>query len=292
MGKTAFDAKRLNAFAFDPDRLVIIGVDTTDDDTHPLYDPRVEDCVEGNEDFEALVESVAAHGILQPIRVFKDATDPKYPCAIVVDGRRRVLAARAAAMRTSTAIAVPAVRQSEDEDKALFASMVTANELRVDDDPMAKAAKLERFVNNHGASMKDAALAFGVTEQTIRNWKRLLRLSPKVRAAVSAGKIKATAAGKLANLAPIEQDARLAELLRNGKKATVKAAEAKAASRTQAPPKRFLQKLVAFNGEHDVSPEFLAGVRYAIGDRSAPLPGDTSEALKALVAAVEACVRS
>ena len=200
--KTTFEAKRGTLFNFDPDNLVVIGVDTADGPEHELWDERVNLPLD-----ETMILSMMNIGVLEVVIVRKsEGGTPE-----VVNGRRRVLHARKANKRLKTAgeplITVPAKVERGDEDHMLHV-MVATNEIRVDDDVLVKAAKCARMLARN-PDVTQAALAFGVSKTTISNWRKLVELPKEVKKAVSAGVLSSAAASKFHGMLRAEQ---LAEL--------------------------------------------------------------------------------
>jgi ParB family chromosome partitioning protein len=191
--KKAFDAPRDTAFLFDPDDLLIVGLDTKDGTEHPLYDERIRLPLEDND-----VKNVDVMGILQPILITKIAGQ-----AYVVDGRQRVRWAREAKKLQikrgdSATIRVPA-RNKTGSDVRLMAMMTSTNEVRRDDDVLVKADKAQRLLDR-GASIEEVGVFFSKHTKTIENWLVVASATPKVKKAVVDGKITPTAAGKIAKL--------------------------------------------------------------------------------------------
>lgn len=198
--KTAVDASRTNAWNVEPERLVLVT-----DLAHPMYDQRVHLPLD-----ESLVLNVMHHGVIEPVIICKDGAD-----LVVVDGRQRVKAAREANRRLlaegKLAMFVTCMVRKGD-DASLFGVMVSTNELRREDTPLGRAEKLQRFLAM-GRSESEAAVVFGVTRQTIANWKALLDLAPEVKQAVENGVIGATAAAQeFAGLSRQDQRAKLMAL--------------------------------------------------------------------------------
>lgn len=203
MSKQALPGTRLNMFGMDPDDVVIIGLDTDDGPDHPLWDERIKLPVD-----EALGLNMAHYGNIEPVIVRKNGSVPE-----VVDGRQRVRAARwvnekVLIPRGETPLKLKVIAQTGEDDK-ISGVMISANEQRKDDDPLTKARKLQRFLEL-GNSDKDAALAFGVTTTTIRNWKKLLNLAPEVQEAVESGQLSASAAAEVSDL-PREDQVKVIE---------------------------------------------------------------------------------
>lgn len=214
MANKAFKTTCGDLFKFDPDEIATAGIAGGG-----IWDPRWDLPV-----LESLVLDIMMRGVVEPIIVGKNDDGKPY----VIDGRQRVKAAREAKARlaaqgSNVKLRIPAVYQRSDE-LSEFTTMIAANEHRQDDDPMAKAKKLERYLAL-GGSEKEAAIAFGVSHQTILNWIKLIDLAPEVRKAVKAGKLGATAAGKLADLPRAEQVDGLKKLVESPHKPTVRRAQ-------------------------------------------------------------------
>lgn len=209
VGKQAMEGTRLNAFGRDPNTLTVIGLDTEDGPEHPLFTPRATLPVN-----EALVLNMMACGWRGAIGTTSDS--------LVVYGRQRVKAAREANKRLAaegkeTINVRCVVERGSDTD--LFGFMVSEDEIRVGNKPMARARLVGRFLGM-GRSDEEAAIRFGCSEQTIRNCLVLLDLHPIVQDAIDEGKISASAAMELSKLPKVEQPGALAELLADGKKPT------------------------------------------------------------------------
>lgn len=198
--KSALDGSRSNMFNMDPEALII-----ADDPQHPLYDgDRTSMALD-----EGLVANIKAIGVIEPVVVAK--VDGQY---VVVAGRQRIRAAREANVRLKAEgqpqRTVRTIIQ-EGQPQQLFAMMVAENEARISDTPLAKARKLQRLLGM-GYTEDQAAVIFKVTKQCISNWRTLLDLAKPVQRAVDSGRLAATAAAKLANLAPDDQVAALTKL--------------------------------------------------------------------------------
>ncbi len=218
--RAALDGKRLNAFALDPDKVVIIGLDTDDGKEHYLWDERANDPLDEN-----MVRNIMVNGVLQAIIVQKDGDR-----VLVVAGRQRVKNAREANRRLAKEgkqlIEVPAFpRRGDDAD--LFGVFVSENEHRRGDSPLVRAAKAQRLLNM-GKTEDEVAIQFGLTKQHLGYLLKLLELSPKVRKAVDEERLSAAAAMQLHGLERAEQEAKLEALVAAapaGKKVTTKAAK-------------------------------------------------------------------
>lgn len=265
MGKTSFAAARFSGFMFDPDELVVIGVDTDDGPEHPLWDERIKLDLD-----EGMILSFMAIGIKEPIIVVKMKIG-KEERPVVVDGRRRVLHAREANKRLKklgeTLVKVPAKLEKGSEEHLAHVS-VALNEVRRQDDLLIKAAKAKRMLDR-GETAANVAVAFGVTASTISSWMKIEELPAPVKKAVNQGVLSANAASKLHGLERGEQLKKLGELKaahqQTGKRAT------SSQTNTSAKKKPSVKELREVVGQLSYTPDaFMAGVsagiRYALGE--------------------------
>jgi len=276
MGKHAFE-KRVTAYSFDPKDLVIIGLDTDDGPEHDLYDmKRLKKPISPE-----MVKNIMVNGIIQPIAIRKDGDR-----ALVVAGRRRVVAARKANEKLLSMgeqpIEVPAMLK-RGSDEHIMGIFLSENEHRVDDDPIAKAEKAERY-KQRGKNNAEVGVIFGVSATAIANWLKVLDCIPEVKNAVEAGKISMSAAVELADLSPEEQKAALENMLETGK-TTVRDAKGQKGT-TESPvvlaPKKSLARKVIENPKTAkvLGDGFIKGVLWAIGDSEA-------KAIKGLAGIIE-----
>lgn len=189
-----------------PFDLTIIGLDTDHGKDHPLYDERVYLSVDEN-----LVKNIKVYGIQQPVLVRKDGTE-----FIVVDGRQRVRAARQACEEAEKAgehpVKVP-VRIVVATDARATGIMISTNELRHDDDVLAKAFKAQRLYAQYG-DLNEVAIAFGRSVQTIRNWLSLIEADPKIHECIRSNKLSYTTAIEIARLKREDQAEQLDKFLK------------------------------------------------------------------------------
>lgn len=207
--KTALPgASRLNAFAMAPDGLIIIGLDTDDGPSHPLYDERVNLPLD-----DALVRNIRAYGVMEPVLVRKNGQAVE-----VVAGRQRVRAARKASrMMVEEGFAplrVPVMVRREKDGQALGV-MISENELRMRDTPIVRATKAQKMID-YGYGIEEVATTFGVGAQTIKQLLTLLDLDDHVQGLVERGRLSATAASTLNDLSREEQRSRAKEMVANG----------------------------------------------------------------------------
>jgi len=265
MGKQALEGTRLNAFAVDPDNLVVIGWDTKDGPEHPLYDERAQLPIS-----EEMVNSIMLLGILEVVLVRKNGEAIE-----VVAGRQRVKNAREANKRLKKAgnelVRVPCMVRKGD-DGTLLGVSISENEIREGDPLTVKAAKLERYLAT-GKSEEEAAIVYGVSLQSIRNWRKISDLDPSVVKAIEGGKVKASAAWNLASLPRDEQKAELEKQLSSGGRVTAKKTQKAAKSHktgedTFAPGKRTINKVLKLDKKQGgvLNGDFVRGVLWVLGD--------------------------
>lgn len=269
MGSQAFSkdtAKRGNLWQFDPNAIVIIGVDTKDGVEHELYDERAFLPLD-----ESMVLSIMDMGVQESITVRKNGATGK---AEVVNGRRRVLHAREANKRLKKAgdplVMVPAILTSGSEER-MQAKAIALNEIRTDDPMMVKVAKCERLLERNGNDYKAAAIAFGVTTAAIKNWMKVSELAAPVKKAIDRGDISASAAAQLHSLEKEAQVKKLGELTEGAKKKGKKKASTKAAKsaagKSTTIGKRVLKKLIEDEElSAKLEPEMVFGIKLAIGE--------------------------
>lgn len=273
MSGTLLDGPRGSLFNMDPNELTIIGLDTKDGPEHVLWDERIKLPLD-----EAMVLNIMAHGVREPVIVSVTREGDK-KIAAVVDGRRRVMHAREANRRLAKEgdkiVRVPVIGERDMSERDMSFLSASLNEIRLDDPGMVKVAKASRM-KARGYTISEIAVSFGVDPQTVSMWLGVNGLSDATKRAITKGDITMTAASKLAGLAPDKQKEALEELMAeaaNGQKPTAVAAKAKAKSKKRGvevnqPPTRRALRRVVDNGAEVLSEDFLAGVRFAMGDLS------------------------
>jgi ParB family transcriptional regulator, chromosome partitioning protein len=154
----------------------------------------------------ALVESIRAQGILQPllVRPHPDLPD-QYE---IVAGERRWRAAQAAQLHE-----VPVVLRELGDREALEIAIVE-NVQRQDLSPLEEAEGYRRLLEEFAHTQEDLARAVGKSRSHIANMLRLLSLPPDVRQLLEEGKLTA---GHARALLGVEDAAELAkEIVRHG----------------------------------------------------------------------------
>jgi ParB family transcriptional regulator, chromosome partitioning protein len=143
------------------------------------YQPRT---VFVEEEIAALADSIAAHGIIQPLLVARaDATDTT-PYRIIA-GERRWQAARRAGLRQ-----VPVVVKDATPQQMLELALVE-NIQRADLNPLEEAYAYRTLVGEFGMTQEQVAQRVGKNRTTVANGIRLLGAAPAVQEALAAGKV-------------------------------------------------------------------------------------------------------
>lgn len=148
---------------------------------------------------EQLAQSVAEHGILQPILVSEGPDGYR-----LVAGERRLRAAEMAGLERIPAL----VRTVEERDQLAFA--LVENLQRADLNPLEQARAFRLLVDEFGLTQDEVARRVGRSRSAVANILRLLELAPDVQAAVKAGKISE---GHARALGGLDNHSRQVELL-------------------------------------------------------------------------------
>lgn len=133
-----------------------------------------------DETIEELAQSIASHGVLQPILV-----EPAGGRYRIIAGERRFRAARRAGLQR-----IPAVVRSSGDDERLTLALVE-NIQREDLTPMEEAQAYRRIIEVSGVSQEELAGRVGKHRSTIANSLRLLGLPVEVQNALADGTITA-----------------------------------------------------------------------------------------------------
>ena len=128
---------------------------------------------------ESLAESIAEHGLIQPI-VVRPTPAGTYQ---IVAGERRWRASRLAGLTY-----VPVVIK-ELSDKEYFETALIENLQREDLNAIEEAKGYKTLIDNYGLTQEQVAKSVGKARATVTNALRLLSLSEKEQAALLAGKI-------------------------------------------------------------------------------------------------------
>ena len=193
------------------------------DKEHPLWDPRLEMPLN-----RGRIENFKVYGVTDAIGIRKNNATGQFE---VIKGRRRVQHLRAANLELvaegKPRRTIPCIRR-QLTDREAVAMMAMENGQREEESPYDQAVKLRQLIHVQGYTVRDAALIYGLSEDTITKRLALLDMTPEFQQAVYTGQVAASTAVALANKSPEEQKAALTTILR-----TVD---------TQAPSKAFAPK--------------------------------------------------
>ena len=142
------------------------------------YQPR-----EGKEDetIEELVESLSTQGLLQPVAVrLVDEAKGEYEC---VFGHRRIEAASRLKWAELPAIVLE-ITDQESADRLL-----EENLRRLDLTATAKARFLQRYIADFGLTQEQVGERFGMAQETVSNYLRILNVPEEVKALVDEGRL-------------------------------------------------------------------------------------------------------
>ncbi len=130
------------------------------------------------DEIKSLAESIATHGLLQPIvvRRFED----RYQ---LVAGERRLRAAREAG---KTEMPVHIV---EVDDRQMAEVAIVENLQRKDLNPLEKAASFQRYLEQYGGTQEELARRLSIDRSTVANLIRLLELPAAVQDALRKGQV-------------------------------------------------------------------------------------------------------
>ena len=149
------------------------------------------------EELQALADSIATHGMLQPLTVREISGSEYYQ---IIAGERRWRAARLAGLQE-----VPVIVIEADDRKAAELAMIE-NLQREDLNPMEEAAGFQSLIESYHMTQEEAAQRVGKSRSAVTNALRLLGLTPSVRKLVEEGKLSAGHARALVPLSPSLQE--------------------------------------------------------------------------------------
>jgi len=166
-----------------------------------------------------LADSIAEHGVIQPIIVCESG-DGSYD---IIAGERRTRAARLAGLSE-----IPAIVRDYSDRGRLEVSLVE-NIQRSDLNPMEEALAYKNLMDFSGLSQEELAARVGKNRSTVANSLRLLRLSPEMRASLETGLLSPGHARALLSVTdPAKRDSLFREISGGG--SSVREAEKRAAA--------------------------------------------------------------
>lgn len=136
---------------------------------------------------KALADSIATHGLMQPVVVRTSANSGGYE---LVAGERRWRATQLAGMDTIRAI----VSEADDERSAELA--LIENIQRADLNPIERAMGFAQLINRFGLTQQQLADRMGLSRPVVANLMRLLDLDSELRELIANGTLS-TGHGKV-----------------------------------------------------------------------------------------------
>lgn len=133
------------------------------------------------EELQALADSIAKHGVMQPLTV-REAGSGYYQ---IIAGERRWRAARLAGLKD-----IPAVVIEADDRKTMELALIE-NLQRQDLNPVEEALGYQSLISDYGLTQEDAAKQVGKSRPAVANALRLLTLCPDVLEQVRSGALSA-----------------------------------------------------------------------------------------------------
>ena len=142
------------------------------------------------EELQSLADSIATHGIVQPLTV-RELANGYYQ---IIAGERRWRAARLAGLSE-----VPVVIIEADDRKTMELALIE-NLQRQDLNPVEEALGYRTLMDEYGLTQEDTASRVGKSRPAVANALRLLALHPKVLEMVRCGALTAGHARAVASL--------------------------------------------------------------------------------------------
>ena len=133
------------------------------------------------EELQALADSIAAHGVLQPLAV-RASGGGFYQ---IIAGERRWRAARMAGLSEVPVVVL------EADDRTVMELALVENLQRQDLNPVEEAEGYQRLMKEYGLTQEEAAARVGKSRPAVANALRLLLLPEEVRSLVEDGTISA-----------------------------------------------------------------------------------------------------
>ena len=133
------------------------------------------------EALQALADSIAQHGVIQPLTV-RELPSGYYQ---IIAGERRWRASRMAGLKE-----IPAVIVEADDGKTMELALIE-NLQRQDLNPVEEAFGYESLMKDYGLTQEQASTRVGKSRSAVANALRLLNLAPEVLEKVRSGELSA-----------------------------------------------------------------------------------------------------
>ena len=156
-------------------------------------------------ELQALADSIAQHGLIQPLTV-RETGNGYYQ---IIAGERRWRACRIAGLRE-----IPAVVIEADEKKTMELALIE-NLQRQDLNPIEEALGYQSLIQEHGMTQEEAAHRVGKSRPAVANALRLLALPESVLSMIREGKLSAGHARPLLSLPTAKSQLEMAQKVIN-----------------------------------------------------------------------------
>jgi ParB family transcriptional regulator, chromosome partitioning protein len=166
---------------------------------------------------QELAGSIKSEGVLQPLLLKQDESDPdKY---LLIAGERRFRAAKLAGLAK-----VPALIKKVDDSESLVMSLIE-NILREDLNPIEEARAFQNTIHKFKLSQEELAAKMGKDRSTVANALRLLKLPEEIQSEIEKGNLSA---GHARAILALDSQAKMKILFRRilGQGLSVRQAEA------------------------------------------------------------------
>ena len=147
------------------------------------------------EELQSLADSIATHGVVQPLTV-REVGSGYYQ---IIAGERRWRAARMAELREIPAVII------EADDKKVMELALIENLQRQDLNPVEEAMGYRSLMEDYGLTQEDAAKRVGKSRPAVANALRLLNLPEKVLEMVRKNELSAGHARAVLSLKTAKQ---------------------------------------------------------------------------------------
>ena len=153
------------------------------------------------EELQSLADSIAIHGVMQPLTV-REMGNGYYQ---IIAGERRWRAARMAELRE-----IPAVIIQADDKKVMELALIE-NLQRQDLNPVEEALGYQTLMNEYGLTQEETAARVGKSRPVVANMLRLLNLCDDALDMVRDGRLSAGHARAIAALKSEKQQKEVAQ---------------------------------------------------------------------------------
>ena len=153
------------------------------------------------EELQSLADSIAIHGVMQPLTV-RELQGGYYQ---IIAGERRWRAARIAELKEIPAVII------EADDKKVMELALIENLQRQDLNPVEEALGYESLMKDYGLTQEETASRVGKSRPAVANALRLLNLCPEVLEKLRQGELSAGHARAVLSLKTEKQQKEVAQ---------------------------------------------------------------------------------